>query len=107
MRCSGSQGPMVRMIAPPTLLIQTRSQRCDSARSTVAARPAATLANDFAALRTAERRLFRFLPMRRDFTRDLQIEDHFAEHLASFEARQAAFEIGEFDLGVDHRQHAT
>src|SRR5580700_1804549 len=101
-RCSGSHGPMVRMIAPPTLLIATRLQRWDNASSAVAARPATTLASDLKAL-PIRNRMCRLLLM----APASQAQDHFAEHLASFDPREAALEIGEFHLGVDHRQHAA
>src|SRR5580704_18557253 len=99
-RCSGSHGPMVRTMAPPTLLIQTRSQRWDNARRTVAARPAARLANDFSLLPAARRTLRQvlFIAAFHSWRRPAhgarsEGHDHFAEHLASFEPGEAALEI--------------
>src|ERR1700674_1801884 len=124
-RCSGSHGPAARMTAPAKLLTDTRSRRWTAASSSAAIRPAAALPADLMRRRINQRRCFQLVPMApvqqpwlisrvilseksatfRDHA--LEIHDHLAEHLAGFEALEAALEVGERDLGINHRGEAV
>src|SRR5262245_28917072 len=95
MRCSLSQGPTLRMKPPATSAMRlrlvarmTRSMPTASPPSTASAAALARWAGPLDAV------------MRGSSKRD----DDFSEYLPALEPRQPALELGERDLGVDHRR---
>src|SRR5262245_53913675 len=106
MRCSLSRGPSRRMTPPARSAMRVRLvariARSAPTASWPSAASAATLA--FRPARSA-RRLDAVMGGAR--SRSSKGDDDLAEHLPAFEPLEPALEVGEGDLGIDHRQQAA
>src|SRR5262245_59187119 len=106
MRCSLSRGPRRRMTPPARSAMRLRLVARIARSAPTASQPSAASA---AALAFRPARSARLLDavIGGARSRSSKGDDDLAEHLPAFEPRKTALEIGERNLGVDHRQQAA
>src|SRR5688572_8797144 len=103
MRCSGRKRPTRRAKRAEALAIRSGLVRRMNRSSHTARRPAAASTSDFARLASRMRSAL----VESELTPTvLERHDDLAEHLAAFQALEAAREILQRNFGVDHRQKA-
>src|SRR4029077_14856209 len=99
--CSGNHGPTNRISAPSALAMRWRLIRRSTASAPTTRKPT-TRSN----VRLTGSKSLSDWPLRAIFGL-LERHDDLAEHLAAFEAREAALEVGKRHFGVDHRRQPS